>query len=235
MRQIADHLQRFEIACYKNKVREWRTGVEKDIDEVVQIHSVFFNVSKGQTAPNGDLQKAFGTTDLEEIVLQILKKGELQVGEKERSAELGNLFREIATMVSNQGVDRVSQRPFTVSMIEKSMTEIGYSVKPGKSAKAQALDVMRQLQEKNVLEIERVKLRIRITSPNKDGKKLKEKVHPLVEKVESEEWDDGWELIATIDPGTLKSLNELLETETKGRGHVETLNTIRNEGEGSFD
>ncbi|KAJ2757537.1 hypothetical protein H4S06_003131, partial [Coemansia sp. BCRC 34490] len=32
---------RFEIACYKNKVTEWRMGVEKDIDEVLQIHQVY--------------------------------------------------------------------------------------------------------------------------------------------------------------------------------------------------
>lgn len=37
---------RFEIACYKNKVVNWRNGVETDLDEVLQIRSVFENVSK---------------------------------------------------------------------------------------------------------------------------------------------------------------------------------------------
>ena len=40
--------KRFEIACYKKKVLSWRQGVEKDIDEVLQSHTVFLNVSKGQ-------------------------------------------------------------------------------------------------------------------------------------------------------------------------------------------
>lgn len=40
--------KRFEIACYKNKVLSWRQGVEKDLDEVLQSHTVFINVSKGQ-------------------------------------------------------------------------------------------------------------------------------------------------------------------------------------------
>ena len=40
--------KRFEIACYKNKVLSWRQGVEKDLDEVLQSHTVFLNVSKGQ-------------------------------------------------------------------------------------------------------------------------------------------------------------------------------------------
>ena len=42
--------KRFEIACYKNKVLSWRQGVEKDIDEVLQSHTVFLNVSKGQVS-----------------------------------------------------------------------------------------------------------------------------------------------------------------------------------------
>lgn len=37
---------RFEVACYKNKVVNWRNGVETDLDEVLQIRSVFENVSK---------------------------------------------------------------------------------------------------------------------------------------------------------------------------------------------
>ena len=42
--------KRFEIACYKNKVLSWRQGVEKDLDEVLQSHTVFLNVSKGQVS-----------------------------------------------------------------------------------------------------------------------------------------------------------------------------------------
>lgn len=38
--------KRFEIACYKNKVLNWRNGVESDIDEVLQITRVYENVSK---------------------------------------------------------------------------------------------------------------------------------------------------------------------------------------------
>lgn len=40
--------KRFEIACYKNKVVSWRNQVEKDLDEVLQMHVVYTNVSKGQ-------------------------------------------------------------------------------------------------------------------------------------------------------------------------------------------
>jgi ribosome maturation protein SDO1 len=58
-------------ACYKNKVLEWRSGVETDIDEVLQIHSVFLNVSKGQVAKTDDLQKCFKTDNLEDILKEV--------------------------------------------------------------------------------------------------------------------------------------------------------------------
>ena len=32
--------KKFEIACYQNKVQDFRKGVEKDLDEVLQILSL---------------------------------------------------------------------------------------------------------------------------------------------------------------------------------------------------
>jgi len=76
----------------KNKVSEWRNGVESDPDEVLQIHNVFINVSKGQVANQSDLLKSFQTDNIDEIIMQILKKGEVQVNEKERQVQLENIF-----------------------------------------------------------------------------------------------------------------------------------------------
>ena len=45
---------------------------EKDIDEVLQTHTVFTNVSKGQVAKKEDLVRAFGTEDQTEICLQVI-------------------------------------------------------------------------------------------------------------------------------------------------------------------
>ena len=114
--------KRFEIACYKNKVLEWRSGIETDLDNVLQINSVFLNVSKGQTAPSADLAKAFGAkTPLNDIILEILNKGELQVGEKERHAQLERVHNEVVSMVAAKLVDPKTKRVYTTGMIEKAL------------------------------------------------------------------------------------------------------------------
>ncbi|KAI6246418.1 Ribosome maturation protein SDO1 [Erysiphe necator] len=114
--------KRFEVACYKNKVLEWRSGIEKDLDNVLQINSVFLNVSKGQTAPSVDLAKAFGpNTSVNEIILEILSKGELQVGDKERQAQLERVHNEVISIVASKLVDPKTKRVYTPSMIEKAL------------------------------------------------------------------------------------------------------------------
>ncbi|SAM85686.1 probable Shwachman-Bodian-Diamond syndrome protein [Ustilago bromivora] len=217
--------KRFEIACYKNKVREWRTGVESDLDEVVQIANVFVNVSKGQIAPLGELKKAFGTVEVVKVLHEILSKGELQVGDKERRHELENTWKDIATQVAAMCVEPVSRRPYTVGMIEKAMHDVHYSVKSGRSAKQQALDVIRLLQEKQTIPIERAHMRIRITIPTPNANKIKDRLLALTQEVETQHWSNEWQLVASIDPAAFKRINELIQCEIMGGASVETLNS----------
>ena len=117
--------KRFEIACYKNKVLEWRSGVETDLDNVLQIPSVFLSVGKGQTAPAQDLAKAFGPkTPVNDIILEILNKGELQVGEKERHAQLERVHNEVIDIVAGKLVDPKSKRVYTTGMIDKALDQL---------------------------------------------------------------------------------------------------------------
>jgi ribosome maturation protein SDO1 len=117
--------KRFEIACYKNTVQSYRAGHETDLDNVLQIPNVFLNVSKGEVAPNDDLVKAFGKgVSRDEIVMQILMKGELQVGEKERAQELERVHKEVVEIVAGRLVDPKTKRVYTTGMVEKALEQL---------------------------------------------------------------------------------------------------------------
>lgn len=216
--------KRFEIACYKNKVHEWRTGVETSLDDVLQISNVFINVSKGEVAKSGDLQKAFGTIDVNEIVKEILKKGEVQVGEKEREHDLSSMRKEIATIVAEKCVDPATQTPYPTGIIEKAMAEAGFSVKPNKTAKSQVSECIKLLQSHSKLPIQRARMRVRVSVPKVDVDRLRNTMLEGTEKVESEETGEShWEAVLLIDPGQFRVINELLRKECKGRARLETL------------
>ncbi|KAF7784518.1 hypothetical protein Agabi119p4_683 [Agaricus bisporus var. burnettii] len=216
--------KRFEIACYKNKVQEWRNGVETNLDDVLQVANVFINVSKGEVAKANDLQKVFGTTKIDTIVSEILKKGEVQVGEKEREHDLTSLRKEIATLVAEKCVDPATQTPYPVGMIEKAMTEAGFSVKQGKTAKSQVSECIKLLQTESKLPIQRARMRIRVTVPAADAQRLRDNIIQIGEKVEHEETNEqDWEVTMLIEPNAFRNINELLQKECKNRGRIETL------------
>uniref|UniRef100_A0A2I2ZNQ6 Ribosome maturation protein SBDS n=1 Tax=Gorilla gorilla gorilla TaxID=9595 RepID=A0A2I2ZNQ6_GORGO len=170
--------KRFEIACYKNKVVGWRSGVEKDLDEVLQTHSVH--------------------------------------------TQLEQMFRDIATIVADKCVTPETKRPYTVILIERAMKDIHYSVKTNRSTKQQALEVIKQLKEK--MKIERAHMRLRFILPVNEGKKLKEKLKPLIKVIESKDYGQQLEIVCLIDLGCFREIDELIKKETKGKGSLEVLN-----------
>jgi len=217
--------KRFEIACYKNKVLSWRQGIEKDIDEVLQSHTVFLNVSKGQVAKKDDLIKAFESSDQTEICKQILSKGDLQVSDKERQAQQEATFKDIATIVAEKCVNPETKRPYPVSMIEKAMKECHIAVKPNRSSKQQALETVGKL--KVQIPIERSQMRIRIVLPVSESKKFLAALKKLTTAVttESEEKSDSdLSLVLLIDPGQYRPLDEMVRDQTQGKGLLELLN-----------
>jgi len=228
--------KRFEIACYKNKVVSWREGIEKDLDEVLQSHTVFVNVSKGEVAKKADLVKCFEELggDQTEICKLILTKGDLQVSDKERQAQQEAMFKDIATVISDKCVNPESKRPYPVSIIEKAMKECHISVKPNKSSKQQALETIGKLQAS--IPIERAMMRMKVVTPLKASNKIRKslsKLGPGV-KVESEEKvEEEMTMILLVDPGQYRGIDTLVKEETQGAGSMELLNLkeVRDEEE----
>lgn len=213
--------KRFEIACYKNKVMDWRNKREKDLDNVLQLRTVFSNVSKGERADKEDLEKVFGTDDEQKICIAILEKGDLQISDKERKDDFENRAKEIATIIAAKCINRETKRPFPVRMIESSLKEVNFVVKPNKSAKQQALQAVQELQK--ILPIDRAQMRIRLELPAKVAKEIKASLAPHISKIEEENKGDEYELVVLIDPGEYRTLDEKFQAQTKGKGTLEIL------------
>lgn len=195
--------KKFEVAAYPNKVLGWRQGIEKDLDDVLQVANVFDSVSRGIVAKRGDMAKILGTDDVVECCKIILSKGEVQVGEKEREMEYSSKFRDIATMVASRCVNSQTGWPFTVATIETAMKDtIHYAVNPQKPTKQQAMEVIERLKEHMPIARARIHVKLLSKSLSKD-----EVLKIAGEKGEITSSGEGWiELLA--DPSHFKALEQ---------------------------
>uniref|UniRef100_A0A0C9QM00 TSA: Wollemia nobilis Ref_Wollemi_Transcript_25443_1397 transcribed RNA sequence n=1 Tax=Wollemia nobilis TaxID=56998 RepID=A0A0C9QM00_9CONI len=226
--RLKKHGMRFEIACYKNKVLSWRSGVEKDLDEVLQSHTVYSNVSKGVLAKSKDLIKAFETDDQEKICLEILDKGELQVAGKERESQLSSQFRDIATIIMEKTINPETDRPYTINMIERLMHEVHFAVDPHKSSKQQALDLIRELQKH--FPIKRSPMKLRIVIPDNQEGNLLTKLETWNTCMESKDVSGNQiSVVCQIEPGYFRDCDTIVR-ECKGRLEILSV-SVHKEGD----
>jgi ribosome maturation protein SDO1 len=193
---------------------------EKDLDEVLQIPQVFLNVSKGQVAPNEDLQKAFDTTDSDKIILEILQKGEIQLSEKERQVKNLQVQAEALQIISTKCINPRTKKRYPPTMIQKALAELKFNIVSTKPAKTQALDAIRQLVSTQVIPIVRAKMKVKISLDSKDAKKLLDTLRPLLGDIESEDIGKMWEVISLIDPVNYRELVELIGNHKTGQLEV---------------
>jgi ribosome maturation protein SDO1 len=203
--------QKFEIACYKNKILDYRAGLETDLSEVLQTDRIFSSVVKGEFASMADLQKAFGKEATEqEIAVTILNKGKsLQVSEGERTQLYESALAQVSTWLATNCFHKETGKPFTVSQIKQALTSSTFSVQPHKPIKQQYLQALKYLQSSSI-PIQRAAMELSWTYDTSDDETVRELLQEL--DIHSTRLDDSVEntnrLIFTIDPSQYRLLNQ---------------------------
>lgn len=220
--------KRFEIACYKNKLLDWKNKSTTNLSDILQTDKIFLNVSKGQLASKEELAAAFGqAATSQQIVEEIMRRGEMQVSEKERSVQSAASVKDIATIIAEKCLNSTTKKPYSANIIEKAMSEVHYTVSLSKSAKQQALEVIKQLQLKKTIPIIRclMKLSIHLPPPTRDLNAFGASLEEVAESIEGKAITEEGEYTAfcLILPGSYRKVVELVEESSKGRGSVQVV------------
>ena len=205
--------KRFEIACYRNKVMDYRSGLETDLSEVLQTERIFTNVSKGQFAKSADLKKAFGTTDDEAIAKVILEEGKsIQVSDLERNQQIQSTLAQIASWVASNCVHPDNGRPYTVSQIKHALGK-NFTVHLNASLKKQCLDAVKFL--KNEIPIERAKMELSIEYDTVHQETVSQAMDQMEKQIVSENKSPQTSsciMVLRVDPSLYRELDELSKT-----------------------
>lgn len=221
---------KFEIACYPNKVSNWRDNIEKDIDEVMQSKEIFTSVQKGVYAKQAELHKAFGKIADVEIFKIILNEGEVQVNELERKSQQDNVLKDVAIIIAEKCVDSQSGCPVPYTIIMRALEAIHVNIKANQPAKKQALIIIKNHKEQ--LGLERAKMRIRLTYPVTALEALRSLIDQITPESTREEGNIS--LVGLIQPENYRFIfNAIKDKHLENDVHLEVLDQrVTAEGEG---
>eukprot|EP00300_Choanocystis_sp_HF-7_P007282 c15198_g1_i2.p1 GENE.c15198_g1_i2~~c15198_g1_i2.p1 ORF type:complete len:186 (+),score=46.46 c15198_g1_i2:45-560(+) len=168
------------------------------------------------------------------VCIEILDKGQLQVAEKERQHQSENLLKDIATVVADKCVNPETQRPYAVTTIEQAMKDAHFSVVPSRSAKQQALDVIRLLQQS--IPIERAKMRLFVQVGVSLAQAIKDKLARPADSFENEDYGIMYSFEINIDPGEYRFVEDAVREVSKGQGVVDVLElAVHEEGDAALE
>ena len=170
---------RFELACYPNKIQDYRNKKEKDIDEVLQSKEIYTNAIKGDLVPKKVLKEVFPKMTYQDIIKLILDKGDIQTGEKERDEGKANLKRYVSNIIVQKTYNTDNGLPFPQDIITKALDNINFKYNEKDNEKKQAMRGIKELISHKILPIERKLMQLKLTL-----KKIENENNPILENAE---------------------------------------------------
>ncbi|MDO8555996.1 MAG: ribosome assembly factor SBDS [Nanoarchaeota archaeon] len=135
----------FEILVDAEKAQDYRKGKPISIRDVVAVDNVFSDVKKGTAASEHDLERLFGTKDLEKLFSLIVKEGDVQFTTKQLAALREEKRKQLITMIHRHAVDSKTGIPHPPARIEAAFEEAKIKIEENKTADQQLEAVVKQL------------------------------------------------------------------------------------------
>ena len=185
----------FEILVEPRLAYEYKSGAKKDLTNVLVTEEVFKDANKGERQGPSAIQKAFGTTNVEEVAKKIFAEGELQLTTEQRRKLLEEKRARIVALIARNCIDPRTKLPHPIQRIENAMQEARVQINAFKPAEEQMNQVVEALREIIPISIEKMKIAVKI-SPEYAGRAygaLKEY------GISKEEWTSDGSLVAVIE------------------------------------
>lgn len=152
----------FEILVDPELAYALREGRQVSISSMLAVDNVFKDSKKGLPAPRSEVQKVFGTDNIEEIAAMIVKTGEIQLTTEFRRKKLEEMKKRIADFISKNAIDPQTRKPHPQQRVLNAMEQARVHIDVFRSHEEQIDAVMESLRKIMPVSFEKIKLDIRV-------------------------------------------------------------------------
>ena len=209
----------FEILVDPNIAYDLREGKSVSLSRMLAVNLVCTDAKKGDRASPADIEKAFGTTDLEKIAEFIVKNGEIQLTTELRRKKIEERKRQIATLISRNAINPQTRTTHPPERILAAMEQSHLQVDPFRPAEQQVEDAIKVIKTILQISVEEVSLHVHIPA------QYSSRAYGAVKElgIEKEQWGSDGSLTATvrIPAGLRETIFRKLGNLTEGTARVE--------------
>ncbi len=213
---------RFEVLIDQKLVDLVKSGKSVNVSEYMATDMVFKDSSKGDRASEEVIREVFGTEDFQTVVMEIVKKGQVQLTTEQRRKMLEEKRRQVVEIIARESMNPQSGTPHPPQRIEKAMEEARVRVDPFKSAEEQVNDVLKAIRVLLPIRFEHVKMEIEV--PGTEYGKIYAEMAKLGQ-IQKEDWKNNgnYNAIVEIPAGVQDQLYDFLNKRTKGNVNIKLI------------
>ena len=217
--------EKFEILVDPEKALELRMGKDIALDELIASEEIYEDSKKGLRAPKENINKAFGTNDLNIIVKTIIREGEVQLTTDQRRQMLEDKTKAIASIISKRGINPQTNITHPADRILRAMEQAKVRVELDKRVEEQVDSVIKEIQSIIPIKIERIQLAIKIP-PSFAGKASN--IIRSFGTLLKEEWAGDGSLLSLIEipAGIQQEVYDRLNNLTHGQVEVKIVKRV---------
>jgi len=214
--------ERFEVLVDPEKALEVKSGKEVPLDELIASREVYEDSKKSLRASEENINKVFGTNDINVIVKRIIREGNVQLTTEQRNRMLEEKRRAIANIISRRGINPRTNLPHPPDRILRAMEQAKVKIDLEKRVEDQIDSVLNSLQPVIPIKFEKVQIAIKIP-PSFAGKASN--VIRSFGSLLKEEWASNGSYISLIEipAGLQQEVYDRLNTLTHGQVEVKII------------
>jgi len=213
----------FEIIVDMNNALKFKKGEISFIE--AEGDRIFTDSKKGFVASNSDLENAFGTTDTNEIIKEIVKNGEVLLTQEHRDAEQEKKFKQVVDFLTRNSVDSQTGNPHTAERIKNALEQAHVNIK-NVPIENQIKEIVEAISKIIPIRLETKRVKINIPAIYTG------KVYGTINQYKEEEkWlnDGSLEVIVAVPSGMIMDFYDKINSVTHGGALTEEIKEEENE------
>lgn len=222
--QLKSHGHTFEILVDCDNAIAFKGGKDISLNDIVATKSIYSDAKKGLEVGEGELNAAFSTTDVDEIIPRIIKKGDIQLTSEYRAKLKEQKRKQIINIIHRNGVDPKTHAPHPPGRIEDALAEAKFHTDEFKDVNEQVQDALKKIRAILPIKFEIKEIQVKITP------EYAPKCYQVVKNLGTlikEEWlpSGYWQAVLEIPGGLEAEMYEKLNKLTHGNAEINLLKT----------
>lgn len=220
--RLESHGGTFEILLDPKVMDLIKQGKEVDPVAYMAVEDVFDNARKGTRPAEEKVKEAFGTTDIGEIAVKIIAKGEVQITAEQRKEMLEAKRKQVIAYIAANAINPQTKLPHPPTRIELALEECKFHADPFKSVEKQVEEAMHLLRPLIPIRFEKSRIAVRIKGDDYARCYGDLTAYGIIGR---EEWtqDGSWIGVMEIPAGLTTELTAKLNSRTKGHAEVKLI------------